>query len=348
MDYRQLGRSGLRVSAIALGTMTFGGKGPFAKVGQTDVDEATRMLDRCLDAGVNLVDTADIYSAGASEEMVGQVVKGRRDVVLLATKCRFGSEPGANGAGSSRHHIIRSLEASLRRLGTDYVDLYQLHGWDGQTSLEETLSALDEAVRSGKVRYIGCSNYSAWQLMKSLAVADCRGLERFASHQVYWSLIGRDVETEIVPAAIDQGLGVLVWSPLAGGLLTGKYRRDSKPASGARHLTDWDEPPVHDEGKVYGIVDVVVQVADAHGVPPAQVALAWLLAKPAVSSLIVGARTEEQVGQLLGAADLKLGAEETERLNSVSGSPLPYPLWHQAKTVNDRFSDADRAAIGSP
>jgi aryl-alcohol dehydrogenase-like predicted oxidoreductase len=346
MQQRQLGRSGLRVSAVSLGTMTFGGRGPFANVGQTDVDEARAILDRCMDAGVNLIDTADIYSDGASEEMVGQIVEGRRHEFLLATKCRFPNEPGPNGAGGSRHHMVRSLEASLRRLGTDYVDLYQLHGWDGQTPLEETLSTLDSFVRSGKVRYIGCSNYSAWHLVKALAVTHEHRLERFASHQIYWSLIGRDAEVELVPAALDQGLGILVWSPLAGGLLTGRYRRDAKPASGSRQLTDWGEPPVHDEAKVYDIVDVLVDVAAAHGVPPAQVALAWLLHRPGVSSVIVGARDSAQVSQTLPAGDLALGAEEIDRLDKVSSSPLPYPLWHQAKTVSDRLSPADRVLLG--
>jgi len=345
MEYRQLGRSGLRVSAVSLGTMTFGGAGGFAKVGNLDVDEARSVLDRGVDAGVNLVDTADIYSAGASEEIVGQIVKGRREDLLLATKCRFGSEPGPNGAGSSRHHIVRSLEASLRRLGTDYVDIYQLHGWDGQTPLEETMSTLDNLVEAGKVRYIGCSNYSAWHLMKALAVADEHGWQRFASHQIYWSLIGRDAEVELVPAALDQGLGILVWSPLAGGLLTGKYRRDERPASGARHLTDWNEPPIYDEGKVHDVVDVLVSVASARGVPPAQVALAWLLARPGVSSVIVGARNPDQLSQTLPAADLVLDAEEIKQLSEVSSSPLPYPLWHQVKSVSDRLSPADRVLL---
>ena len=326
--------------------MTFGAAGGFANVGHTDVDAASRILDRCTDAGVNLVDTADVYSGGASEEIVGQIVKGRRDDLVLATKCRFPTEAGANGAGSSRHHILRSLEGSLRRLGTDYIDLYQLHGWDGQTPLEETLATLDEVVRSGKVRYVGCSNYSAWHLMKAMAVAERGGLERFASHQIYWSLIGRDAEIELVPAAIDQGLGVLVWSPLAGGLLTGKYRRDRKPGSGSCHLTDWNEPPVYDEAKAFDIIDVVVQVAAAHDVPPAQVALAWLLTKAAVTSVIVGARDEQQISQTLGAADLQLAAEELDLLGSVSSSPLPYPLWHQVKTVRDRLSSADRSVLG--
>ena len=345
MEYRQLGRSGLRVSALSLGTMTFGGLGDFSSVGATGVAEARRILDRCVEAGVNLVDTADIYSNGVSEEIVGEIVKGRRHELLIATKCRFPSEPGANGAGSSRHHIVRSVEASLSRLGTDYIDLFQLHGWDGQTPLEETMAALDALVKSGKVRYVGCSNYSAWHIMKALAVSERLGLERFASQQIYWSLIGRDAEVELVPAALDQGLGILVWSPLAGGLLTGKYRRGSKPSEG-RHLTNWDEPPIYDEGKVYDVIDAVVQVAEARGVPPAQVALAWLLSRPGVTSVIVGARDETQVKGTLGAAGLELSAEELDRLGEVSASPLPYPLWHQAKTVRDRLSAADRVLLG--
>jgi aryl-alcohol dehydrogenase-like predicted oxidoreductase len=325
--------------------MTFGGAGGFAKVGHTDVGEAARILDRCLEAGVNLVDTADIYSDGASEEMVGQITKGRRHDLLLATKCRFPSEAGANGAGSSRHHILRSVEASLRRLGTDYVDLYQLHGWDGQTPLDETLSALDGLVRSGKVRYVGCSNYSAWHLVKAVTTSEARGYERFASHQIYWSLIGRDAEWEVVPAGMDMGLGTLVWSPLGGGLLTGKYRRGTQP-EGGRHLSDWGEPPIYDQDKVYRVIEALVEVAEARGVAPAQVALAWLLARPTVSSVIVGARNAEQIGQTLGAADLALSAEELGKLDAVSANPLPYPLWHQVKTVRDRLSEADHVALG--
>ena len=345
MEYRQLGHSGLRVSVLSLGTMTFGGLGGFSNVGATGVAEARRLLDRCVEAGVNLVDTADIYSGGVSEEIVGEIVKGRRHELLIATKCRFGSEPGANGAGSSRYHILRSVDKSLSRLGTDYIDLFQLHGWDGQTPLEETLGALDGLVKGGKVRYIGCSNYSAWHLVKAMAVSDRLGLERFASHQIYWSLIGRDAEVELVPAALDQGLGVLVWSPLAGGLLTGKYRRASRPSEG-RHLTDWGEPPIYDEAKVYDVIDVLVEVAEGHGVAPAQVALAWLLGRPGVASVIVGARNEEQIAGTLPAADLKLSAEDVSRLDKVSALPLPYPLWHQAKTVSDRLSEADRVLIG--
>lgn len=345
MEYRQLGRSGLRISVLSLGTMTFGGKGEFSSVGATDVPEARRILDRCIEAGVNLVDTADIYSDGASEEIVGQIVKGRRQELLLATKCRFPMGPGANDGGSSRHHILRSLDGSLSRLGTDYIDLYQLHGWDGQTPLEETMATLDSLVKAGKVRYIGCSNYSAWHIMKALGVSQRLGLERFSSQQIYWSLVGRDAEVELVPASIDQGLGILVWSPLAGGLLTGKYRRDTKPTEG-RHLTDWGEPPIYDEAKVYDVIDALVDVANGRGVSPAQVALSWLLTRPGITSVIVGARDQAQIGGTLPAADLKLSADELSLLDKASSSHLPYPLWHQSGTVRDRLGAADRVLLG--
>ncbi|MBB5137652.1 aryl-alcohol dehydrogenase-like predicted oxidoreductase [Thermocatellispora tengchongensis] len=340
MEYRALGKSGLRVSVLTMGTMTFGGTGPFAHVGSTGVDEARRQVDRCLDAGINLIDTADVYSAGMSEEILGEVLKGRRDDVLIATKVRMTMGPGPNDAGLSRHHIISGCEASLRRLGTDHIDLYQVHEWDGHTPLEETLEALDLLVRSGKVRYVGTSNYSAWHLMKALGIADLRGLPRFVSQQIYYSLQAREAEYELIPAAVDQGLGVLVWSPLAGGLLSGKYRRGVQPSSG-RQLTEWNEPPVYDQDRLYDIVDVLVAIGEEHGVSAAQVALAYLLRKPAVTSLVIGARTEEQLADNLAAADLKLSDEEIERLDAASAPPLIYPYWHQARTAKDRLSPAD-------
>jgi aryl-alcohol dehydrogenase-like predicted oxidoreductase len=346
MEQRQLGASGLRVSALTLGTMTFGGKGNFANVGDTGVEDARRQIDLCLEAGVTLVDTADVYSDGASEEIVGQALEGRRDEVLLATKVRFPMGPGPNDAGLSRQHVIDGCEASLRRLGTDHIDLYQVHEWDGETPIEETLAALEDLVRAGKVRYVGCSNYTAWQMMKALGVADLRGLPRFVSTQVYYSLQERTLEHEILPACIDQGLGVLVWSPLAGGLLSGKYRRGQEAPAGARHLTDWDEPPVYDQERLYDTIDVLVEVAEGHGVSAAQVALAWLLRRPGVSTVIVGARTDEQLADNLRAADLRLGDEELARLEQVSRPNLPYPLWHQAKTASDRLGPADRAVLG--
>jgi aryl-alcohol dehydrogenase-like predicted oxidoreductase len=341
-----LGRSGLRVSVLSMGTMTFGGKGTFGAVGSTGTEEARRQIDLCLDHGVNLIDTADVYSGGASEEIVGQVLKGRRDDVLLATKVRFAVGAGPNDAGLSRHHIIRGCEASLRRLDTDYIDLYQVHEWDGLTPLEETLSALDHLLVSGKVRYIGASNYSAWHLMKALGIAERAGLPRFVSQQIYYSLQARDAEYELIPLSLDQGLGVLVWSPLAGGLLSGKYRRGQQPPEGSRHLGQWDEPPVYDEDRLYDVVDVLVEVAESRNVSPAAAALAYTLAKPGVTSVIVGARTNEQLAANLAAADLVLTADEHGRLDDVSRPPLLYPYWHQGKTARDRLSAADLTLLG--
>ena len=266
-------------------------------------------MDLCLDAGINLIDTADVYSGGLSEEILGQVLHGRRDEVLVATKVRMGMGPGPNDAGLSRHHILSGCEASLRRLGTDHIDLYQVHEWDGLTPLEETLEALDLLVQAGKVRYVGASNYTGWQLMKALGTAERTGLPRFASEQIYYSLQARDAEYELIPAAVDQGLGVLVWSPLAGGLMSGKYRRGQEAPAGSRQLTDWNEPPVYDQETLYDTVEVLVAIGAEHGVSAAQVALAYLLGKPAVTSLIVGARTTAQLTDNLAAADLVLTAE---------------------------------------
>jgi len=341
MEYRQLGRSGLRVSALTLGTMTFGGRDNFANVGSTDVAGARRQIDMCIDAGVNVIDTADVYSRGLSEEIVGEALQHPRDQVLIATKARMSMGDGPNDAGLSRHHLIASCEASLRRLNTDYIDLYQVHEWDGQTPLEETLEALDQLVRSGKVRYVGCSNYAGWQLMKAMGISEREHLQRFVSQQVYYSLQARDIEYEIVPACVDQGLGILVWSPLAGGLLSGKYRRGQDGPEGSRHLTDWNEPPVRDSDQLYDVIDALVEIAETHSASPAQVALAWLLGRPGVASLIVGARTDEQLADNLGAADLALSEDERSRLEELSRPPLTYPFWHQAKTAKDRLSAAD-------
>jgi aryl-alcohol dehydrogenase-like predicted oxidoreductase len=346
VEYRLLGRSGLRVSALTMGTMTFGGKGGFAAVGSTDADEARQQIDMCLDHGVNLIDTADVYSEGRSEEIIGQVVRGRRDDVLLATKVRFRVGEGPNDVGLSRHHIIRGCEASLRRMRTDYIDLYQVHEWDGVTPLEETLGALDHLLTSGKVRYIGASNNSAWHLMKALGISERDGLPRFVSHQIYYSLQARDAEYELVPLALDQGLGILVWSPLAGGLLSGKYRRGQQAPAGSRHLGEWDEPPVYDENRLYDVVDVLVEIAESRDSSPAAVALAYTLARPGVTSVIIGARTTEQLAANLTAADLVLADEERARLDDVSRPPLLYPYWHQGKTAADRLSAADLSLLG--
>ncbi|HVA91444.1 MAG TPA: aldo/keto reductase [Chloroflexota bacterium] len=347
MEYRQLGRSGLRVSVLSLGTMTFGGRGDFAKTGSTDAAGARRQLDLALDAGVNLIDTADIYSFGLSEEIVGEVIAGRRDRLLLATKARMPMGDGPNDAGLSRHHLIHACEASLRRLGTDYIDLYQVHEWDGQTPLEETLETLDTLVRSGKVRYIGCSNYAGWQLLKALGLSDRLGYQRFVSQQIFYSLQAREAEYELIPAGIDQGVGVLVWSPLAGGLLSGKYRRGQDAPDGSRRLAGWNEPPVRDEAGLYDTVDVLVDIADARGVSPAQVALAWLLRRPAIASVVIGARTDDQLADNLKAANLRLTEDEQARLDKASALPLIYPYWHQAATASDRLSAADRSLLDS-
>jgi aryl-alcohol dehydrogenase-like predicted oxidoreductase len=345
MKYRRLGRSGLFVSALTLGTMTFGGQGGFSKVGATDVAGARRQVDMCLDAGINLFDTANIYSGGESEEILGEAISGRRDDLLLATKIRMPVGDGPNDTGLSRYHIIRECEGSLRRLATDYIDLYQVHEWDGLTPLEETLEALDTLVKSGKVRYVGSSNYSGWQLMKALGISERLGLQRYISQQIHYTLQAREAEYELVPLAIDQECSILVWSPLAGGLLSGKYRRD-RDASEGRHVAGWDEPPVYDTDKLYDTVDVLVEIADGRGVSAARVALAWLLGRPGVASVIVGARTDEQLADNLKAAELELSEEERRRLDEVSALPLIYPFWHQAKTASDRLGPADLSLLG--
>jgi len=347
MEYRQLGHSGLRISALTLGTMTFGGRGGFSAVGATDVTGARRQVDMALDAGVNLIDTADVYSGGFAEEITGEVITGRRDSLLLSTKVRMSMGDGPNDAGLSRQHIIAGCEASLRRLGTDHIDLYHVHEWDGQTRLEETLSALNTLVQTGKVRYLAASNYAGWQLMKALAIADARGYERFAAQQVYYSLEARDAEYELVPLSVDQGLGILVWSPLAGGLVSGKYRRHASPSEGTRQVSGtWHEPPVRNQDKLYDTIEVLVDVASGHGASPAQVALAWLLGRPAVTSLIIGARTDEQLRDNLGAAELALSPDERSALDKVSQPDLIYPHWHQLATASDRFGAAELALLG--
>jgi aryl-alcohol dehydrogenase-like predicted oxidoreductase len=326
--------------------MTFGGRGDFAKVGSTDTAVARRQVDECLDAGINLIDTADIYSHGLSEEIVGAAIDGRRDRVLVATKARMKMGDGANDAGLSRHHLIEACEASLRRLGVDHIDLYQLHEWDGVTPVEETLEALDYLVRSGKVRYVGCSNFAGWQLAKSLGVAERRGLPRYISQQIHYSLQAREAEYELVPAGVDQGVGIMVWSPLAGGLLSGKYRRNQEPPAGSRHVTDWGEPPVRDTEQLYDIVDALVEIAAERGVSAAQIALAWLLGRPGVSTIVIGVRTSEQLADNLAAAELELTADELARLDKVSRPPLIYPHWHQADSTGDRLGEAERTLLG--
>ena len=330
MEYRNLGRSGLRVPVLSLGTGTFGGGNEFFKAwGTTGVEEATRLVDICLEAGVNLFDSADVYSSGLSEEILGKAVAGRRDDVLLATKATFPMGSGPNDAGSSRYHVIRACEASLRRLGTEYIDLYQMHGFDAITPVDETLEALDTLVRSGKVRYIGCSNFSGWHLMKALSIAERYGWARYVVHQAYYSLVGRDYEWELMPLALDQGIGTIVWSPLGWGRLTGKIRRGAKlPDSSRLHVTADSGPPLEDE-YVYRVVDALDAVASDCGKSVPHIALNWLLRRPTVCSVIVGARNEEQLRQNLGAADWTLTPDQIAVLDAASATTPAYPYWHQ-------------------
>ncbi|MEX0852187.1 MAG: aldo/keto reductase [Bauldia sp.] len=345
MEYRLLGRSGLKVSVVAMGTMTLGRAkaGPLGSIG---LAEAKRQIDQCLDFGVNLIDTADVYAHGASEEILGDALKGKRADVLVATKARYPMGEGPNDRGLSRHYLIAECERSLKRLKSDWIDLYQVHEWDGITPLEETMEALDSLVRAGKVRYIGCSNFSGWHIMKALAVAARDRRQPFVSQQIHYTLQAREAEYELVPIAISEGLGILVWSPLAGGLLSGKFRRSGKGPEGSRHFgRKWREPPIYDEDKLFDIVDVLVDVAAACGVSPATVALAWLIAQPGVTSVIIGGRTREQFVANLAAADLKLAADDLARLDKVSRPNLTYPYWHQAWTASDRLGPADLSLI---
>jgi aryl-alcohol dehydrogenase-like predicted oxidoreductase len=345
MEYRQLGRSGLKVSVITLGTMTFGGKGKFAFVGNTDQIGATRMIEMALDSGVNMLDTSDQYSTGTCEEIIGEALKGKQRDVLLATKARFPMGPGPNDTGLSRHHLIRACEGSLRRLGVDHIDLYQLHEWDGITPVEETMAALESLVSSGKVRYIGASNFTGWQLMKALGAADRAGSTRFVSQQIHYTLEAREAEYELVPISLDQGLGILVWSPMAGGLLSGKYRRGQAGPHDGRDFAGWKEPPVHDESRLYDIIELLIQIGEEHNASAAEVALAWLLHRPGVTSVIIGANTEEHLRTNLKSADLQLSQSDMDRLNVVSKLPLLYPYWHQAMTASDRLGAVDLAFL---
>ncbi len=330
MEFRQLGKSGLKVPALSYGTGTFGGSNEFFKAwGASDVAEATRLVDICLDAGVNLFDTADIYSEGLSETILGKAIANRRDQVLISTKATFRLGKGPNDVGSSRYHLIQACEASLRRLGTDYIDIYHLHGFDALTPVEEVLSTLDNLINSGKVRYIACSNFSGWHLMKSLDVADRYGWSRYVGHQVYYSLIGREYEWELMPLGLDQGVGALIWSPLGWGRLTGKIRRGHPlPAVSRLHKTGDMGPQMPDE-YLYRVVDALDEIAKETGKTVPQIALNWLLKRPTVSSVIMGARNEEQLRQNLAAAGWNLTAEQVAKLDGASAVTPIYPYWHQ-------------------
>jgi len=330
MEYRYLGRSGLQVPVLSLGTGTFGGRGEFFGAwGSTDVGEAKRLVDICLDAGLTMFDSADIYSRGLAEEILGKAVKGRRDAVLISTKATSPMGDGPNDAGSSRYHLTTAIEASLRRLQTDWIDLFQLHNFDAYTPIEETLATLDDFVRAGKIRYVGVSNYSGWHLMKALTIAERYNLPRYVAHQALYSLIARDFEWELMPLAIDQGVGTVVWSPLGWGRLTGKLRRGAAlPGVSRLHATADDGPPVEDE-YLYTVIDALDVVARETGKSIPQIAINWLLARPSVCNVIIGARNEEQLRANIGAIGWSLSADQIARLDAASKRTPPYPYWHQ-------------------
>ncbi|MGH8687464.1 MAG: aldo/keto reductase [Burkholderiales bacterium] len=339
MEYRQLGASGLMVSALSLGTGTFGGGNEFFKAwGASDVAHASRLVDICLEAGLNMFDSADRYSGGLAEEVLGGAIKGRRAQVLISTKGTFPTGPGPNQAGSSRQHLLSAVEASLKRLGTDYIDLYQLHGFDAVTPVEEALQTLDGMVRAGKIRYIGCSNFSGWHLMKSLAASERLGLARYVAHQAYYSLLGREYEWELMPLALDQKVGTVVWSPLGWGRLTGKLRRGQPMPAESRLQNQrvFDMGPPVPQEHLYRVVDALDEAARETGKTVAQVALNWLLQRPSVASVIIGARNEEQLRQNLGAAGWRLAPERIAKLDAASAVPLTYPYWHQRVTFSER------------
>ena len=332
MEYRQLGGSGLKVPVLSFGTGTFGGGNEFFRAwGSSGVDEATRLVDICLDAGLNMFDSADVYSDGLAEEILGKAVKARREQVLISTKATFRRGTGPNDAGSSRFHLIRAIEGSLKRLGTDYIDLFQLHGFDAVTPVEETLSTLKDMVESGKIRYIGCSNFSGWHLMKSLAVSDRFGWPRYVAHQAYYSLAGRDYEWELMPLALDQKVGAVVWSPLGWGRLTGKIRRGAARPEVSRlnERIGRENGPQIPEEYLFKVVDAMDAIAHETGKTIPQIALNWLLQRPSVATIIIGARDENQLRNNLGALGWNLTPAQVAALDSASATPLAYPYWHQ-------------------
>ena len=331
MEFRQLGRSGFKVPVLSLGTGTFGGGGEFFKAwGQTDVAEATRLVDICLESGLNMFDSADVYSQGMAEEILGQAIKGRRDQVIISTKSTFAHGEGPNDVGSSRYALIRAVDKALQRLGTDYIDLFQLHGFDAVTPIEEIVTTLDDLVRAGKLRYVGCSNYSGWHLMKALAYAEKFNLSRMVAHQAYYSLVGREYEWELMPLGLDQGVGCVVWSPLGWARLTGKLRRGQPmPEQSRLHKTAANGPQVEDE-YLYKVVDAIDEVAKETGKSVPQIAINWLLQRPTVANVIIGARNEEQLRQNLGAVGWNLSAEQVAKLDAASAVTRAYPYWHQA------------------
>lgn len=334
MEYRQLGASGLKVPVLSFGTATFGGGNDFFKAwGNTQVDEAARMVDLCLEAGVNFFDTANVYSRGAAEEILGKAIEGKRDKLLLSTKATFPMGEGVGDYGSSRIHLIKSCEASLRRLNTDYIDVYHMHGFDGVTPVEETLKALDQLIQSGKVRYIACSNFSGWHLMKSLSVSERYGWSKYIAHQAYYSLLDREFEWELMPLGIDQNIGTIVWSPLSSGRLGGKYRRSNPAPKDSRAQQGGSHGPALNEELLFSIVDALDMIAAETGKTVAQVALNWLLQRPTVSNIIIGARNEEQLKQNLAAVGWNLSVEQVKKLDEASKREPIYPYWHQQQNT---------------
>ncbi len=330
MEFRQLGNSGLKVPVLSFGAGTFGGRGDFFKAwGSTDVKEATRLVDICLDAGVNFFDTADVYSAGLAEEILGKAIAGRRNRILISTKATFSMGEGPNDVGSSRYHLLDACDASLKRLGSDYIDVYHMHGFDPQTPVEETLKTLDTLVQSGKIRYIACSNFSGWHLMKSLSVSERYGWSRYVAHQVYYSLIGRDYEWELMPLALDQKVAAIVWSPLGWGRLTGKIGRGKPLPKVSRLHKTGDLGPQMPQEYLYKVIDAIEEVSRETGKSVPQIALNWLLQRPSVANVIMGARDEEQLRQNLGSVGWNLTAEQVAKLDAASNPEVPYPYWHQ-------------------
>jgi aryl-alcohol dehydrogenase-like predicted oxidoreductase len=330
MEYRQLGASGLKVPVLSFGTATFGGGNEFFKAwGNTQVDEARRLINLCLDAGVNLFDTANVYSKGMAEEILGQALEGIRDSVLISTKATFRMGDDANNAGSSRIHLLKQCEDSLKRLKTDHIDIYHLHGFDGNTPVEETLKTLENLVQSGKVRYIACSNFSGWHLMKSLSVSERYGWSRYIAHQAYYSLLDREFEWELMPLALDQNVGTIVWSPLASGRLGGKYRRGQALPADNRVQQGGGHGPALDEERLYTIVDALDEIAEETGKSVGQISINWLLQRPSVANVIIGARNEEQLKQNLDAVGWNLTVEQVKKLDEASKTEPVYPYWHQ-------------------
>ncbi len=340
MEYRTLGRSGLKVSLHTLGTMNFSSEGYFGTIGSLSLKDSERLVDVAIEAGVNLFDTSNAYTSGKSEDILGQVLKGKSNQMMVGTKVRFAMGTGPNQQGLSRSHIIHECEASLKRLKRDHIDIYYLHEWDGLTPVDETMEAMNTLVSHGKVRYVGCSNFSGWHIMKCMMAADKHNFEKFVVQQIHYTIEARDAEYELVPIALDQGVGIQVWSPIAGGLLSGKFRRNSSPEV-SRHLVGWSEPPIRDQERLYKIIDALVAVGEGRGVSAAQVALSWLAGRPGVASIIVGARNEVQLKDNLAAAALVLSADERKRLDDVSLLPLIYPYWHQCASAAERLGPAD-------